>query len=76
MYGVPYRWTLDVHDGRSLSRTSSIMGPTVTSVATVLAEAVPGVTTVTVASDSSTTETRPASRRYPYPLHPVVVDAG
>lgn len=52
MYGAAYRWTVDVHDG-AVAITDEFDNATDRHVATVLAEAVPGVTTVAVTSESS-----------------------
>ena len=52
MYGAPYRWTVAVRDG-AVAITDEFDSATDRHVATVLAEAVHGVTSVTVASASS-----------------------
>jgi len=52
MYGAPYRWTVDVRDG-AVAINDEFDNATDRHVATVLAEAVRGVTTATVASEPS-----------------------
>jgi CBS domain-containing protein len=53
MYGAPYRWTVAVRDG-AVAITDEFDNATDRHVAAVLAEAVQGVTAVTVASEPST----------------------